>query len=102
MIIIKNTYINIFMIKDIQLTFIFQQISQMMNIKNNKKNITQLDILSQKINICQEIKNYLICDNFYLFPFSKLKQFHKITNENINTSFHNIKDEIEKSIIRNL
>ena len=46
MIIIKNTYINIFMIKDIQLTFIFQQISQMMNIKNNKKNITQLDILS--------------------------------------------------------
>ena len=35
-------------------------------------------------------------DNFYLFPFPKLKQFHEITKKNINKQFHYIKDDIEK------
>jgi len=70
--------------------------------------ITRFDLLFQtdfkksnikldKFNLVSILEhNQLICDNFYLFPFSKLKQFHEITKKNINKSFHRIKTDIEK------
>ena len=62
-----------------------------------QKDFEKSNIKLDKFNLVSILeRNHLICDNFYLFPFSKLKQFHKITKENINKSFHNIKDEIEK------
>lgn len=70
--------------------------------------ITRFDLLFQKDFSSSNIKldkfnlvsilaeGYTICDNFYLFPFPKLKQFHEITKKNINKQFHYIKDDIEK------
>lgn len=78
------------------------------NIEYDLVLITRFDLLFQKEFEKSNIKldkfnlvsilerNHLICDNFYLFPFSKLKQFHELTKKNINRSFHYIKDDIEK------
>ena len=64
---------------------LFQKDFEKSNIKLDKFNL--VSILEQE---------HLICDNFYLFPFSKLKQFREITKKNINNSFHCIKNDLEK------
>ena len=62
-----------------------------------QKDFEKSNIKLDKFNLVSILKEgYTICDNFYLFPFSKLKQFHEITKKNINKSFHYIKDDIEK------
>lgn len=62
-----------------------------------QKDFEKSNIKLDKFNLVSTLeKKYAICDNFYLFPFSKLKQFYKITKKNIKKSFHKIKDDIEK------
>tara|TARA_X000000950_G_C13642170_1_gene548050 strand:- start:98 stop:667 length:570 start_codon:yes stop_codon:yes gene_type:complete len=62
-----------------------------------QKDFEKSNIKLDKFNLVSILEiEYAICDNFYLFPFSKLKQFHEITKKNINESFHFIKDDIEK------
>lgn len=80
-----NNNVDYDLILIIRFDLLFQKDFEKSNIKLDKFNL--VSILE---------KDHLICDNFYLFPFPKLKQFHEITKKNINKSFHNIKDDIEK------
>ena len=64
-----------------------------------QKDFEKSNIKLDKFNLVSILERYhLICDNFYLFPFSKLKKFYKITKKNINKSFHHIKNDIEKIV----
>ena len=61
-----------------------------------QKKFDESNIQLDKFNLVSILeKNNLICDNFYLFPFSKLKKFNDIIKNNISKSFHNIKNDIE-------
>ena len=61
-----------------------------------KKSFEESNIKFDKFNLVSILeRDHLICDNFYLFPFSKLNKFYEISKNNFNKSFHKIKDEIE-------
>tara|TARA_Y100000389_G_scaffold178371_1_gene191500 strand:- start:16436 stop:17098 length:663 start_codon:yes stop_codon:yes gene_type:complete len=64
-----------------------------------QKDFEKSNIKLDKFNLVSVLeRGNLICDNFYLLPFNQLKQFHTITKNNINKSFHCIKDDIEKIV----
>jgi hypothetical protein len=61
-----------------------------------KKSFEESNIKLDKFNLVSILeRDNLVCDNFYLFPFSKLNKFYEISKNNFNKSFHKIKDEIE-------
>jgi len=61
------------------------------------KNFDEINIDFTKINIVSLLeKPNLICDNFYLLPFTQLNMFYKLINKNINNSFHLIKKDLER------
>ena len=61
-----------------------------------KKNFDKSNIKLDKFNLVSVLeKKKYICDNFYLFPFSKLKAFNYIVKKNFKESFHNIRKELE-------
>lgn len=62
-----------------------------------QKDFEKSNIKLDKFNLVSILeRDNLICDNFYILPFSKLKQFYEIAKKNISNSFHKIKNEIEK------
>ena len=57
-----------------------------------QKNFNESNIQLDKFNLVSKLEHpKLICDNLYIFPFSKLKQFYTIVELYINCSLHKIK-----------
>lgn len=62
-----------------------------------KKKFDEININLKRFNLVSELeKKKLICDNFYLFPYTVLKQFSKLVKRKRNVSFHKIKADIQK------
>ena len=62
-----------------------------------QKDFSKSNIKLDKFNLVSILEmDHLICDNFYLLPFSKLKKFYEIAKKNVHKSFHCIKQDIEK------
>ena len=62
-----------------------------------KKKFDEININLKRFNLVSELeKKKLICDNFYLFPYTVLKQFSKLVKRKRNVSFHKIKADIHK------
>ena len=62
-----------------------------------KRDFNELNINLNRFNLVSILeKKKLICDNFYLFPFTVLKQFSELVKRNKHKSFHKIKSEIDK------
>lgn len=60
-----------------------------------KKDFNLLNFQMDKMNISSVLElSTGICDNFYLFPFKYLKDFHKVAQKNISKYFHNIEKDI--------
>ena len=67
-----------------------------------KKEFGTVNINFSKFNLVSRLSNpKLICDNFYLFPYSLLPQFSQLVKNNIKKPFHRIKKELYKMKIKN-
>ena len=62
-----------------------------------KKNFSDCNIEFDKFNLVYENKVH-ICDNFYLFPYSKLEKFYGMLCININVQSHYYKSEINEIV----
>ena len=75
--------------------------SFMENHKNHT--ISRNNKLDKVIDLCLDsgiaydlvLKDHLICDNFYLFPYKYLRGFSKVVKKNMGKSHHFIKKDIE-------
>ena len=64
-----------------------------------QKDFDKSNINFDKFNLVSILENNnFICDNFYLFPYNYLEIFLNISKNNINKSFHSIKNEIYEKI----
>lgn len=63
------------------------------------KKFSLCNIKYDTINIISILESpRVICDNFYLMPFSMLQQFCQVVEETINISGHNIEQNIKKKL----
>jgi hypothetical protein len=61
-----------------------------------QKDFSESNIQFDKFNLVSVLEYpYAVCDNFYLFPYKYLVPFLKIAKNNVNSSFHNIKNELD-------
>jgi hypothetical protein len=64
-----------------------------------QKNFSETNIQLDKFNLVSVLEfPYVICDNFYLFPYQYLEPFLKIAKNNLYNSFHSIKNELYEII----
>jgi hypothetical protein len=62
-----------------------------------KKKFSETNMNLNKFNLVSSLeKDYLICDNFYLFPYTLLENFYELIKKNINNNFHLIQSDLEK------
>lgn len=62
-----------------------------------KKKFDEFHINKNKFNFISILEEgESVCDNFYVFPFSFLKDFHTITCNNLSMNFHLLRKEIFK------
>jgi hypothetical protein len=59
-----------------------------------KKKLFEFNIELNKFNIVYK-NNLFICDNFYLFPYQKIKSFYNMLCKNINIQSHNYDNDIK-------